>query len=180
MAATKDHSGAGRDPAEQSTELEALGVRAISGTPDGANRRVLVVVSRFNREITDRLLQNAVRGLLDYGVGENDIVVVTVPGAWELAGAARFATAKGEYDAVVALGCVIRGETPHFDYVAGEAARGLAMLDADLDIPVVFGVLTTDTAEQARARAGGGHGDKGREAAAAALEMAAVYRQIDE
>lgn len=180
MAATKDHTGASRDATEQSKDLETLGVRTISGLPDGAGRRVLVVASRFNHEITDRLLQSAVRGLLDRGVREDDVVVITVPGAWELAGAARFATAKGEYDAVVALGCVIRGETPHFDYVAGEAARGLAMLDADLDIPVVFGVLTTETAGQARARAGGDHGDKGSEAAAAALEMAAVYRQIDE
>lgn len=180
MAAKKDHTGAARDATEQSKDLETLGVRAISGRPDGAGRRVLVVVSRFNREITDRLLQSAVRGLLDNGVREDDIVVITVPGAWELAGAARFATAKGEYDAVLALGCVIRGETPHFDYVAGEAARGLAMLDADLDIPVVFGVLTTETVEQARARAGGGHGDKGREAAVAALEMAEVFQKIDE
>lgn len=146
---------------------------------DGAGRRFAVVAARFNEAVTAPLVAGARDGLLEHGADEDAIDVVWVPGAWELPGAAARAVATGRYDAVVAIGCVIRGETPHFDYVAGGAARGLAELARTSNVPVTFGVLTTDTAEQASARSGGEHGNKGRDAALAALEMIDVYQAIE-
>jgi len=137
------------------------------------------VVSRFNETITQRLLEGALDALVRHGVAFDDVDVFWVPGAWELPAAARRVAASERYDALVALGAVIRGDTPHFDYVAGEASRGLSLASADFDIPIAFGVLTCDTMAQAEARAGGEHGNKGWDAALAALEMADLFDQVD-
>jgi 6,7-dimethyl-8-ribityllumazine synthase len=117
--------------------------------------------------------------LIRHGVGFDDIDVIWVPGAWELPIAVRRAAASERYDAVVALGAVIRGDTPHFDYVAGEASRGLADASHDTDVPIGFGLLTCDTMEQALERCGGSHGNKGWDAALAALEMIDLLDQLD-
>jgi len=137
------------------------------------------VVSRFNETITQRLLEGALDAFVRHGVAFDDVDVFWVPGAWELPAAARRVSATERYDALVALGAVIRGDTPHFDYVAGEASRGLSLASADFDIPIAFGVLTCDTMAQAEARAGGEHGNKGWDAALAALEMADLFDQVD-
>jgi len=150
-----------------------------SGAPRGQGRRCAVVVSRFNETITQRLLEGALDALVRHGVAFDDVDVFWVPGAWELPAAARRVAASERYNALVALGAVIRGDTPHFDYVAGEASRGLSLASADFDIPIAFGVLTCDTMAQAEARAGGEHGNKGWDAALAALEMADLFDQVD-
>ena len=150
-----------------------------SGAPRGQGRRCAVVVSRFNETITQRLLEGALDALVRHGVAFDDVDVFWVPGAWELPAVARRVAASERYDALVALGAVIRGDTPHFDYVAGEASRGLSLASADFDIPIAFGVLTCDTMAQAEARAGGEHGNKGWDAALAALEMADLFDQVD-
>jgi 6,7-dimethyl-8-ribityllumazine synthase len=149
-----------------------------SGTPSGAGRRIAVVVSRFNESVTQKLVDGAIDALTRHGTAFDDIDIVWVPGAWELPPAARLLLSSERYDALVALGAVIRGETPHFDYVAGEAARGLAQASADFDVPVGFGLLTCDTMEQAEARSGGAHGNKGWDAALAALEMADLFDRM--
>ena len=150
-----------------------------SGTPRGQGRRCAVVVSRFNEMITQRLLDGALDALVRHGVAFDDVDVLWVPGAWELPFAARRAAATERYDALIALGAVIRGDTPHFDFVAGEASRGLSTASADFDVPISFGLLTFDTMAQAEARAGGEHGNKGWDAALAALEMADLFDQVD-
>lgn len=141
--------------------------------------RFLLVVSRFNELITEKLLTGARSALIQHGVADADIDVVWVPGAFEIPGAAGVALRHGGYSGIVTLGCVIRGETPHFDYVAGEAARGVQALAVAHDVPIGFGVLTTDTRAQALARAGGDKGNKGWEAALAVLEMSGVYRVLE-
>lgn len=143
-----------------------------AGLPSGAGRRVAVVASRFNEPIVKKLVDGALQALLKYGVVFEDIDVVWVPGAWELPVAARWLLATERYDGIVAVGAVIRGETAHFDFIAAEASRGLADASAESDTPIGFGVLTCDTDEQAEARAGGAHGNKGWDAAVATLEMA--------
>jgi len=150
-----------------------------TGTPTGAGRRVAVVASRFNETITRDLVEGAMDALVRHGVAFGEIDVIWVPGAWELPLAVRHAMATDRYDAVVALGAVIRGDTPHFDYVAGEASRGLADAVRDSDMAVGFGLLTCDTMDQAAARAGGEHGNKGWDAAVAALEMADLLDRLD-
>jgi 6,7-dimethyl-8-ribityllumazine synthase len=150
-----------------------------SGAPRGQGRRCAVLVSRFNEVITQRLLEGALDALVRHGVAFDDVDVFWVPGAWELPAAARRVAASERYDALVALGAVIRGDTPHFAYVAGEASRGLAAASADFDVPIAFGVLTCDTMAQAEARAGGEHGNKGWDSALAALEMADLFDQVD-
>ncbi|HEY9479558.1 MAG TPA: 6,7-dimethyl-8-ribityllumazine synthase [Gemmatimonadaceae bacterium] len=149
-----------------------------SGTPSGAGRRIAVVVSRFNESVTQKLVDGALDALTRHDTPFDDIDIVWVPGAWELPAAARLLLSSERYNALVALGAVIRGETPHFDFVAGEAARGLAQACADFDTPVGFGLLTCDTTEQAEARAGGAHGNKGWDAAVAALEMADLFDRL--
>jgi 6,7-dimethyl-8-ribityllumazine synthase len=134
-------------------------------------RRFGLVASRFNGALVDRLLDGAVECLIHHGAGEEDLVSVRVPGAFEIPLALRELAERAELDALVALGVVIRGETPHFDYVCAEASRGIQRVSIDLRIPIGFGVLTCDTLEQAEARAGGEAGNKGWEAALAALEM---------
>ena len=150
-----------------------------SGAPSGQGRRFAVVVSRFNETITQKLLDGAMDALLKHGASFDDVDVLWVPGAWELPFAARRAMASDRYDAIVALGAVVRGETPHFDFVAGEAARGLSVASAEFDVPVGFGLLTCDTMAQAEARAGGDHGNKGWDAALAALEMSDLFTRLD-
>lgn len=149
-----------------------------SGTPSGAGRRIAVVVSRFNESITQKLVDGALDALTRHDTQFDDVDIVWVPGAWELPAAARLLLSSERYNALVALGAVIRGDTPHFDYVAGEAARGLAQASADFDTPVGFGLLTCDTMAQAEARAGGAHGNKGWDAALAALEMADLFDRL--
>jgi 6,7-dimethyl-8-ribityllumazine synthase len=150
----------------------------IRGALEGVGRRFAIIVSRYNDLVTERLLNGARSCLLQHGVAEADVEVIAVPGAWELPGAALVAAHTGRFAGIVALGCVIRGETPHFDYVAGEAARGLASLVLETGVPVGFGLLTTEDPEQALARAGGSKGNKGWEAALSALEMADLYAQL--
>lgn len=151
----------------------------LTGSPRGAGRRVAVIASRFNEEVTRKLVDGALEGLVSHGVAFEAIDVLWVPGAWELPAAARRAFGSASYDLIVAVGAVIRGETPHFDFVAGEAARGLADASTDADLPVGFGLLTTDTLEQALERAGGAHGNKGWDAAVAALETADLLDQLE-
>jgi 6,7-dimethyl-8-ribityllumazine synthase len=149
------------------------------GLPSGVGRRVVVLASRFNEPIVKKLVDGAMEALVKYGVAFEDIDVVWVPGAWELPIAARWLLASERYDGLVAVGAVIRGETPHFDYIAGEASRGLADASAESETPVGFGVLTCDTDEQAEARAGGAHGNKGWDAAVATLEMIDLLNRLD-
>jgi 6,7-dimethyl-8-ribityllumazine synthase len=151
----------------------------ISGTLNGRGRRFGIVLSRFNSLITEQLLQGAVDCLLRHGAEEADLTIVRVPGAWELPQVAAKVASREGLDAVIALGCVIRGATPHFDYVAGEAARGLGQVGRDSRVPVVFGVLTTDTVEQALERAGTKAGNKGWDAALGALELADLFEKLD-
>ncbi|HEY7395055.1 MAG TPA: 6,7-dimethyl-8-ribityllumazine synthase [Gemmatimonadaceae bacterium] len=150
-----------------------------SGTPTGEDRRFAVIASRFNQQIVERLVDGALDALVRHGAAVDDVDVVWVPGAWELPMAARRLLATERYHALVAVGAVIRGDTPHFDYVAGEASRGLASASVDYDTPIGFGVLTCDTDAQAEARAGGAHGNKGWDAALAALEMADLFDRLD-
>src|SRR5262245_43002531 len=152
----------------------------ISGSPTGKGRRFAVVASRFNELVTSRLLDGAVDALKRHGVMDGDIDVTWVPGAWELPLAARQLIATGRYAGLVVVGAVIRGETPHFDYVANEASRGLAQASLDSGCPVGFGVLTCDNVMQAAARAGGAHGNKAWDAAMAALEMADLVGKLTE
>jgi 6,7-dimethyl-8-ribityllumazine synthase len=150
-----------------------------TGAPQGAGRRYAVVASRFNEAVTRALADGAVEALVKHGAGFDDVDLVWVPGAWELPYAVRTLAATDRYDAIVAVGAVVRGETPHFDIVAGEAARGLAEASRDFDLPVTLGLLTTDTMEQALARAGGLHGNKGWDAALAALELTDLFSRLE-
>lgn len=150
-----------------------------TGSPKGAGKRFAIVASRFNEEITSKLVEGAKDALARHGAAPDDTDVVWVPGAWELPTAARRLLASERYDALVAVGAVIRGETPHFEYVAGEAARGLSQASAEFDRPIGFGLLTCDTMQQAQARAGASHGNKGWDAALAALEMVDLFNTLD-
>jgi 6,7-dimethyl-8-ribityllumazine synthase len=149
-----------------------------NGSPRGEGRRIVIVVSRFNESVTVPLAEGAVEALVGKGALFDDIDVLWVPGAWEIPVAVRRALATERYDAAVAIGAVVRGETPHFDIVAGETARGLMDVTRDFDTPVTLGLLTTDTLQQAEARAGGAHGNKGADAALAALELLDLFDQI--
>ncbi|HEX5616449.1 MAG TPA: 6,7-dimethyl-8-ribityllumazine synthase [Acidimicrobiia bacterium] len=153
-----------------------MGEYAPSGALDGTGMRIAVVVARFNEDLTGALLDGVERVLGDAGV--TDRHVVWVPGAFELPVAALHFARSGAADAVICLGAVVRGDTPHFEYVAGECARGLQQVALDTGVPVVFGVLTTDNREQALARVGGTEGHKGEEAAATAIEMVALLRAL--
>lgn len=151
----------------------------LSGTPRGQGRRIAVVASRFNEQITRALVDGALDALVRHGTAFEDIDIYWVPGAFELPLAVRATMATERYDAVVAVGAVIRGDTPHFDYVAGEASRGLANATIESEIPLGFGLLTCDNIEQAEERAGGVHGNKGWDAAVAALEMVDLMQHLD-
>ena len=140
--------------------------------------RFAVVVSRFNDFICSRLVDGAMDALMRHGASENKIVLVKVPGAFEMPLAAKKLAESGKYDAVICLGAVIRGATPHFDYIAAEVSKGIASVALENGIPVTFGVLTTDTLEQAIERAGSKSGNKGYESAMAAVEMANLFKQM--
>ena len=151
--------------------------KTYEATLNGQGLRFGVVVGRFNSLITERLLEGATDCLVRHGVAAEDVEVMRVPGSWEIPLGVKWMAAKG-YDAVLALGCVIRGGTPHFDYVAAEVTKGSAQVQMQSGLPVALGVLTTDTIEQAIERAGTKHGNKGWEAALAALEMAVLKKQL--
>ena len=148
------------------------------GKLDASGLRVGIVVARFNELVSQRLLEGAVDTLVRHGGDDEHITVVWVPGSFEIPIAARTLAEQGEVDAVICLGAVIRGETAHFDYVAGEAARGIAAVHATTGVPSGFGVLTVDSLEQALDRAGGKHGNKGADAALAAIEMVNLLREL--
>ena len=140
--------------------------------------RFALIVSRFNDAITSRLRDGARAALIEAGAGDEQVSVYAVPGAFELPQAARCVAESGRFDAIVCLGCVIRGETPHFEYIAAAVAHGLMAASGETGVPIAFGVLTTDTWEQAEVRASEGRDNKGFEAAAAALEMAALFKAV--
>ncbi|UJR80479.1 6,7-dimethyl-8-ribityllumazine synthase [Sandaracinus amylolyticus] len=156
---------------------DILEIEGTFETPQGA--RIAIVVSRFNHFITDRLLEGALDGLRRHGVPDANVVVARTPGAFELPVAVRQLASSKKVDAVIALGAVIRGSTPHFDYVAGEATKGCAQVMMQTGVPVIFGVLTTDTIEQAIERAGTKAGNKGWEAALGAIEMINLRRALE-
>jgi 6,7-dimethyl-8-ribityllumazine synthase len=157
---------------------DAGDVRVHTGTLDAAGLRVGIVAARFNEAVVGALVDGAVDALLRHKALADDIQVAWVPGAFELPVVLERMAASGEVDALVALGCVVRGATPHFDYVAGECASGAAAVSRGHGLPVAFGVLTTDTWEQAVERAGGKLGNKGAESALAAVETARVLQQL--
>lgn len=144
----------------------------------GTGLKFGIVVSRFNDFITGRLLEGALDALARHGARADDVDVIKVPGAFEIPSMAKRLCAKKKYDAVICLGTVIRGATPHFNYISAEVSKGVGAVAGEADIPVIFGVLTTDNLEQAVERAGSKSGNKGWEAAVAAIEMANLYKQI--
>ena len=152
----------------------------LSGEVDGTGLRVGVIVAQFNETVTSRLLDGARQALEHHGVREDNITIVRVPGSLELPQAAQRMARSGRWDALVALGCVIRGETAHFDLVAAETARGIAAVAREDGIAIGFGVLTTEDTAQAMARSGGARGNRGADAVEAALRMASVNRQLDD
>ncbi len=153
-------------------------IRNINGDLSVADARFVIVVGRFNGFIAERLLEGALDALQRSGSAGEEVAVVRVPGAFEIPLVAQKLAASGDYDAVIALGAVIRGSTPHFDYVAGECAKGLSALQMEYGLPVAFGVLTVDTIEQAIERAGTKAGNKGAEAALTAIEMVSLLRKL--
>lgn len=150
-------------------------MKIYEGKLSGKGKKFTIILSRFNSFITDRLLEGAVDCLLRHEVSENDITVVKVPGAFEIPLACKKFASRDDTDAVITLGAVIRGETPHFDLVASEVAKGVAQVGLQLEKPVIFGVLTTDTIEQAESRAGGKGSNKGFDAALTALELTDLF-----
>ena len=154
-------------------------VETIEGAMIVENARFCLVVARFNSFIVESLLAGAIDSLKRHGAVEEDITVVRVPGAFEMPLALEKIAAKGQYDAIVALGAVIRGGTPHFDYVAGECVKGMAQVSLSHGVPIAFGVLTVDSIEQAIERAGTKAGNKGAEATLSAIEMVNLLRQLD-
>jgi 6,7-dimethyl-8-ribityllumazine synthase len=147
---------------------------------NAAGLRFAIVVSRFNSAITDRLLAGAMDALSRAGAAKDDIDIVHVPGAFELPLAAKKLATQKKYDSLIAIGCVIRGETSHYDYVCSETARGLQLAQLDTGVPIIFCVLTCDTQEQAMARAGGKDGNKGFDSGVAAVEMARLVQKLNE
>jgi 6,7-dimethyl-8-ribityllumazine synthase len=152
--------------------------RTSEGTQDGAGLNIAIAVSRFTQDLTQRLLEGALEVARDSGVGDGAIHVVHVPGAFELPMVAEELAVTSAYDAIVCLGCVIRGETAHFDYVAGEAARGIAEVARLHRLPVTLGVITSQNRAQAEARAGGAKTNMGSDAMHAAIEMATLFRSL--
>ena len=155
-----------------------MGMRVLEGNLIGQGLKIGIVVGRFNEFITSRLLSGALDALKRHATEEDDVTVAWVPGAFEIPFVAKQLSMSGEYDAVIALGAVIRGATPHFDYVASEVAKGIANISLQSQTPTIFGVLTTDSIEQAIERAGTKAGNKGWEAAVTAIEMANLTRAM--
>ncbi len=152
--------------------------KVFEGQLDARGLRFALLVSRFNSFVTERLLAGALDALQRSGAAEAEIEIVRVPGSWEMPAAAVVLARQQRFDAIICLGAVIRGETPHFDYIAAEAAKGLAQVSMETGVPVAFGVLTTNTLEQAIDRAGAKGGNKGFEAAMTAVEMANLLRKL--
>ncbi len=152
--------------------------KVFEGNLDGKGLKFALIVSRFNSFITERLLNGALDALSRAGVAQTDIEIAKVPGSWEMPVVAAQIARQKRHDGVICLGAVIRGETPHFDYVAGEAAKGLAHVSLETGIPIAFGVLTTNTLEQAIDRAGAKGGNKGFESAMTAIEMANLLKSL--
>ena len=155
-------------------------MHTIEGKLQARGRSFGIVVSRFNSLVTEQLLAGATDCLLRHGAEEGDITVVRCPGSFEIPQVARQLAGRGRLDAIICLGCVIRGETPHFDYIAAEVAKGVGQVSLQTDIPVTFGVLTTETLEQALERAGAKAGNKGWDAALSAIELADLKAQLSE
>ncbi len=153
-------------------------VREFEGSQDGSGLRVAVIAARWNGFIVDKLVEGCVATLRKREVAEDDVHLIRVPGSFEITAAARWAAESGHYDAIVCLGAVIRGETAHFEYVAGGAANGMREVTLLTGVPVIFGVLTTENVEQAMERSGGKEGHKGEEAAATAVEMANLRKAL--
>jgi len=156
-----------------------MAIKTIEGTLTVQSARFCLVVGRFNSFVVESLLEGAVDVLKRHGAAESDLTIVRVPGAFEMPVVMEKLAAKGDYDAIIGLGAVIRGGTPHFEYVAGECVKGIAQVSLKYAVPIAFGVLTVDTLEQAIDRAGAKAGNKGAEAAMSAVEMVNVLRQID-
>ncbi len=152
--------------------------RIVDGQLTARGQKFAIIAARYNHFIVDKLVEGAIDALTRHGAADGDITVVHCPGAFEIPQVARRLVEAGGHDAVVCLGCVIRGATPHFDYVAGEAAKGIGQVAMQARVPVVFGVLTTDTIEQAIERAGTKAGNKGFDAAMTAIEMASIFQQV--
>ena len=155
-----------------------MSYNTIEGKLDASGLKFAIVVARFNSFITERLLDGAMDGIVRHGGKAEDVDVVRVPGSWELPLTVAEVAKTKKYDAILCLGAVIRGDTPHFDYVAGEAAKGVGQVAMQTGVPIAFGVLTTNTVEQAVDRAGAKHGNKGFDAATTAIEMANVLRRL--
>lgn len=153
------------------TEFKNLSSYDPDSIPSGKGKRVAIVVSEWNRSITGNLLKGAYNTLVKFGVDSDDIIIDYVPGSYELTFGAKVMIEKANVDSVIVLGCVIQGETPHFTFVCDSVTEGTTQLNLNYDIPVIFGLLTTNTQEQAIARSGGRHGNKGDEAAITALKM---------
>lgn len=152
--------------------------KELIGVLDGKGKRIGIVVSRFNDLVTKRLLKGVYDCLLRHGVKEADITTAWVPGSFEIPPVAKRLAAKGNLDAVICLGTIIRGETPHFDYIAGQSSRGIGQLALDSKIPIIYGVLTCDSVDQAVDRAGAKSGNRGWQAALTALEMVNLYAEL--
>ena len=150
----------------------------IFGDLNGNGQKHAVIAARFNEFITDKLLSGALDALERHGISREDVDVINIPGAFEMGGVAKVLSQSGKYDAITCIGAVIRGSTPHFDLVSNQSARLIAQVSYDAGIPVIFGILTTDTIEQAIERAGTKAGNKGYEAAVSAVEMASLYKKI--
>ena len=163
-----------------STDEHGIRMRTLEGGLEIRDERFCIIAARFNEAIVDRLLDGAVDTLRQHGAEASQVLVLRVPGAFELPQAARRVAVLKKCDAIIALGAVIRGATPHFEYVSGECAAGLNRVAHDTGLPVAFGVLTCDTTEQALERAGPKAGNKGVEAALTAIEMASLFRQLDD
>ncbi len=153
-------------------------VKIQNGNFDGKGLKVGIVVSRFNNFITEKLLNGALDCLTRHNVDENSISVFWVPGSYEIPAVAKKIASLNKFDAIICLGCVIRGDTPHFDFIASEVSKGVAQVSLETNIPVIFGVLTTDTIEQAIERAGTKAGNKGFDAALSAIELANLYKNL--
>ena len=153
-------------------------IRIVEGDLRVGSLRIALVASRFNEAIVERLVEGAIQALAAHGADPGGLELIRVPGAFDLPPVVRRIAESRQFDAIVALGAVIRGETPHFDYVASECAAGLARIASETRVPVAFGVLTTDTEEQAMERAGGRDGNKGADAACAAIELANLMRKL--
>jgi len=151
-----------------------------SNVPDASGMKIGVVVAEWNSEVTFAMKEDAVQTLMKHGVKENDIILRHVPGSFELTAGTQMMARYAFVDAIIGIGCVIRGETPHFDYICQSVAAGLTQVSIDFEIPVIFGVLTTNNLEQALDRSGGKHGNKGVEAAVTAIKMVALKRDFQQ